>query len=306
MEWIYFNIFIAIMLFLDLGVFHKKGREVHYKEALAWTGVWVSCALIFNVIIYYNYGMDTALNFFTGYLIEKTLSVDNLFVFLLIFNYFAVPKDLLHRVLFYGVIGALVTRGIFIFSGVALIERFPFITYIFGAFLIYSGVKFVLEKNKVAEIEGNFIIKILYKFLPLTEKYEGDKFFVKRARKLYATPLFLVVLVIETIDIIFALDSVPAILAITSDPFIVYTSNVFAIMGLRTLYFVLTHFVFSLYYLHEGIATLLIFIGLKMLLSHYIEIPVTISLLIIFLVILASVIASLIYKKRKTKKNKKE
>lgn len=302
MEWIYFNFFIGVMLVFDLAIFHRKEREIGYREALTWTVVWISLALSFNVILYFTRGPEAALNFFTGYLIEKSLSIDNLFVFLLIFNYFAVPKQHLHRVLFYGVVGAMITRVIFIFAGVELIERFPLIIYLFGLFLMYSGVKFLINKNQEAKIESNFILKLLYRWIPVTNEYHGNKFFLKQSGKIFATPLFIVLLVVEGSDVIFAMDSVPAILAITTDPFIVYTSNVFAILGLRTLYFVLTRFMDNLYYLHEGIAALLIFIGIKMLLSHYIDISAMLSLLVIFLVISISVIASVVYKKCQKKK----
>ncbi len=297
--WILFNVFVLIMLALDLGVFHRKTHEISLKEALTWTAVWVFLALVFNAAIFYWKGRQSALEFFTGYLVEKALSVDNIFVFLMVFTYFQVPSKYQHKVLFWGIIGALVMRVIFIFAGVALIERFHFTIYIFGALLIYTGYKMFFHNNAKIEPDKNPVIKFFKKFMPVTPDLHEDKFFVKLNGKKFATPLFLVLILIETTDLIFAVDSIPAILAITQDQFIVYTSNVFAILGLRSLYFALAGVVHRFWLLSYGLAIVLIFVGIKMLLVDFYKIPIEWSLLFIAFVITASIVFSLRIKKIK-------
>jgi len=295
--WILFNVFVLIMLALDLGVFHRKTHEITVKEALTWTAVWVFLALVFNAGIFFWKGKQTALEFFTGYLVEKALSVDNIFVFLMIFSYFQVPSKYQHKVLFWGIIGALIMRVIFIFAGVALIERFHFTIYIFGALLIYTGYKMFYHNNAKIEPDKNPVIKFFKKIVPVTPDFQEDKFFVKLNGKKFATPLFLVLILIETTDLIFAVDSIPAILAITQDQFIVYTSNVFAILGLRSLYFALAGVVHRFWLLSYGLAIVLIFVGLKMLLVDLYKIPIEWSLVFIAFIIAASIVLSLKIKK---------
>ncbi len=295
--WILFNVFVLIMLALDLGVFHRKTHEITVKEALTWTAVWVFLALVFNAGIYFWKGKQTALEFFTGYLVEKALSVDNIFVFLMIFSYFQVPSKYQHKVLFWGIIGALIMRVIFIFAGVALIERFHFTIYIFGALLIYTGYKMFYHNNAKIEPDKNPVIKFFKKLMPVTPDFHDDKFFVKISGKKFATPLFLVLILIETTDLIFAVDSIPAILAITQDQFIVYTSNVFAILGLRSLYFALAGVVHRFWLLSYGLAVVLIFVGLKMLLIDLYKVPIEWSLVFIAFIIAASIVLSLKIKK---------
>ena len=287
------------MLALDLFIFHPKARSVGFKEALLWSGIWVSLALIFCVGMYLFQGSEPALNFLTGYIIEKALSIDNLFVFLMIFSAFQVPSDYLHKVLLWGVLGALVMRAIFIFTGIVLIEKFYWITYLFGIFLIVAGIKLALKNENEIRPENNIAIRMLRKVFPITKTFEGGQFFVKKEGRYWATPLFLVLIAIETTDIIFALDSVPAILAITTDPFIVYTSNVFAILGLRALYFALAPLIQMFRYLHYGLALLLVFIGSKMLLGNYIHIPVVAALGIVAAILVISIIASVIFHRPK-------
>lgn len=295
--WITFNLFVVAMLVLDLYYFHRESHEVSFKESLIWSAVWITLALLFCVGLFFTHGSESALNFLAGYLIEKSLSVDNLFVFLLIFSYFCVPELYRHKVLFWGIIGALIMRAIFIFAGIVLIEKFHWIVYLFGVFLIMTGIKLALEKGqKEIYPERNIILRIFQKFFPVTETYEGNRFFVKRGGRYWATPLMLVLIVIETTDVLFAIDSVPAILAITQDPFIVYTSNVFAILGLRSLYFALAKLMGLFHFLNYGLAVLLIFIGIKMLISGYVHIPIILSLSVIFVILAASILLSLIIK----------
>ena len=285
------------MLTLDLTVFHRKAHTIKFKEAVAWSIFWISLAAIFAVIVYFWRGKATSLDFVTGYLIEESLSVDNLFVFLLIFKFFKVPGHFQHKVLFWGIIGALVMRFIFIFAGVALINRFHWIIYVFGAFLVYTGIKLFKQTDSDVRPEQNPVLKAFRKFMPVTKDYVGGKFFV-RDQGLYATPLFLVLLVIETTDVVFAADSIPAILAITRDPFIVYTSNVFAILGLRSLYFALAGMMELFHYLHYGLAVILTFIGVKMLISNFVHLPTVIALGVVAGVLLLSVGASLMWPKK--------
>ena len=290
--WILFNVFVLMMLALDLGVFHRKSHEISTKEALTWTIVWITLALIFNVILYFWKGQQQALEFFTGYLIEKALSVDNIFVFIMIFSYFQVPAKYQHKVLFWGILGALVMRVIFIFAGVALIEKFHFTIYIFGAILIYTGYKMFNHNQAKIDPEKNPVIRFFRKIMPFTPQMHDDKFFVRINGKRFATPLFLVLILIETTDLIFAVDSIPAILAITQDQFIVYTSNVFAILGLRSLYFALAGIVHRFWLLTYGLAIVLLFVGTKMLLIDVYKIPIAWSLLFIAITITGSVILS--------------
>lgn len=297
--WILFNAFVLLMLALDLGVFHRKIHEVTVKEALTWTFVWIALAMVFNVIIYYWRGQQQALEFFTGYLVEKALSIDNIFVFIMIFSYFQVPSKYQHKVLFWGIIGALIMRVIFIFAGVALIQKFHITIYFFGALLIYTGYKMFNHNNAKIEPDKNPVIRFFKRFIPVSSEMHEDKFFVRIEGKRFATPLFLVLILIETTDLIFAVDSIPAILAITQDQFIVYTSNVFAILGLRSLYFALAGIVHRFWLLSYGLAVVLIFVGLKMLLIDIYKIPIEWSLLFIATTITASILLS--FKIPKTK-----
>lgn len=297
--WILFNAFVLLMLALDLGVFNRKAHEISVKEALTWTFVWVFLALIFNAIIFYWRGRQQALEFFTGYLVEKALSIDNIFVFIMIFTYFQIPSKYQHKVLFWGILGALIMRVIFIFAGVALIEKFHFTIYFFGALLIYTGYKMFYHNNAKIEPDKNPLIKFFKKFMPVTPLLQEDNFFVKLDGKRYATPLFLVLILIETTDLIFAVDSIPAILAITQDQFIVYTSNVFAILGLRSLYFALAGVVHRFWLLSYGLAVVLIFVGIKMLLIDLYKIPIEWSLIFIATIIAGSIILSLKIKRTK-------
>jgi tellurite resistance protein TerC len=295
--WILFNAFVLLMLALDLGVFHRKTHEVSVKEALTWTFVWVLLALTFNAIIFYWRGQQQALEFFTGYLVEKALSIDNIFVFIMIFTYFQIPSKYQHKVLFWGILGALLMRVIFIFAGVALIEKFHFTIYFFGALLIYTGYKMFYHNNATIEPDKNPLIRFVKKFIPVTPHLQEDNFFVKLNGKRFITPLFLVLILIETTDLIFAVDSIPAILAITQDQFIVYTSNVFAILGLRSLYFALAGVVHRFWLLSFGLAVVLVFVGIKMLLIDLYKIPIEWSLIFIAVIISGSIFLSLKIKK---------
>ena len=298
--WIIFNAFVLIMLALDLGVFHRKSHEVSVKEALIWTFIWIFLALIFNVILYFWRGQQQALEFFTGYLVEKALSVDNIFVFIMIFTYFQVPSQYQHKVLFWGIIGALIMRVIFIFAGVALLEKFHFTIYIFGALLIFTGIKMFNHGSSKIEPDKNPVLKFFKRFMPVTPTLHDDKFFIRIDGKRYATPLFLVLILVETTDLIFAVDSIPAILAITQDQFIVYTSNVFAILGLRSLYFALSGIVHRFWLLSYALAVVLIFVGIKMTLIDFYKIPIEWSLLFIATIITASIFLSLRIKNKKS------
>ncbi len=292
--WVLFNVFVLAMLALDLGVFHRKAHVIKFKEALGWCAVWITLALLFNLGIYLWRGPVRALEFLTGYLIEYSLSVDNIFVFLLIFSYFRVPSLYRHKVLFWGILGALIMRAIFILAGVTLIHKFHWIIYVFGAFLVLTGIKMALEKEKEIHPERNPVLKLFRRFMPVTDRYQEGKFVVKRAKQYLATPLFVVLLVVETTDVVFAVDSIPAVLAITLDPFIVYTSNVFAILGLRSLYFALAGIMELFHYLHYGLSAILVFVGTKMLLAEIYKIPVGIALVVVASILLISVIASVV------------
>lgn len=293
--WIAFNLFIFFMLALDLGIFHRRAHVVRMKEALAWCAVWISLALVFNVLVYFWKGERAALEFFTAYLLEESLSVDNLFVFIQIFAYFRVPAVYQHKVLFWGIIGVLVLRAAFILIGVSLISMFHWVIYIFGAFLIFTGLRMATGAEKEIQAEKNLVIRLFRKCMPVTTSYEDAKFFVKKDLRTFATPLFIVLLVIEMTDVIFAVDSIPAVLSISSDPFIVYTSNLFAVLGLRSLYFALAGIMQLFYYLKYGLSAILVLIGLKMLLSDVIHVPVAFSLGIVVVVLALSIIASKIF-----------
>ena len=310
--WVGFNLFVVAMLALDLGVFHREAHEVSVKEAAVWSVVWISLSLVFNLLLYLFWerlmpgsaysGGEAGLAFLTGYLIEKALSVDNIFVFVLIFSYFAVPAKYQHRVLFWGIIGALLMRAAMIFAGAALIKEFHWIIWIFGAFLIFTGIRMATSKEEKLEPDKNPLIRLFKRFMPVSEQYDGQKFFTRKNGILMATPLFLVLLMVETTDLIFAVDSIPAIFAVTQDPFIIYTSNVFAILGLRSLYFVLAGVMHKFHYLKLGLSVVLVFVGIKMLLpdaSNMLlgvsyKIPTAISLGVVGGVIAIAVIASLV------------
>lgn len=311
--WVLFNVFVLLMLALDLGVFNRKNHEIKIKEALIWSGVWVSLALIFNLGLYYFYSpppgttsAESALEFLTGYVIEKSLSVDNIFVFVLIFSYFKVPAMYQHKVLFWGIIGALILRAIFIFAGITLINHFSWIIYIFGFFLIYTGIKLVTQKDKEIHPEKNPVLKLFKRFFRVSNSYDNGNFFTIDSGRKVATPLFVVLIMVETTDVIFAVDSIPAILAITQDPFIVYSSNVFAILGLRSLYFALAGLVKMFHYLHYGLAAILVLVGAKMVINHYFDakvISTELSLGLIVSILAASVIASLVKSKPEAQKS---
>lgn len=306
--WVGFNVFVLAMLALDLGVFHRHSHAVSVKEATIWSMVWISLALVFNLLIYLFWNTfipnseytntDAAMAFLTGYLIEKSLSVDNIFVFVLIFTYFAVPAQYQHRVLFWGVLGALVMRGVLILVGATLLNEFHWIIYVFGAFLIFTGLKMAFHKDEELHPEDNPLIKFFRRIFPVTETYEDDRFFVRRAGVLMATPLFMVLLMVETTDLVFAVDSIPAIFAVTSDPFLVYTSNVFAILGLRSLYFVLAGVMDKFFYLKAGLSVILTFVGIKMVIVDFYKIPTGVSLGIVLLILAIAVVASLLRARR--------
>lgn len=301
--WIGFNVFVLLMLALDLGVFHRKAHEVNIKEAIIWSIVWITLALIFNYGVYIYMGKVKALEFFTGYILEKSLSVDNIFVFILVFSFFKVPSKYQHKILFWGILGALVMRIILIFSGVALLTKFHWLIYVFGAFLIFTGIKMLIQKEQQISPDKNILVRLFKKIYPVTDDYHHDKFFVKIDGKKLATPMFVVLLVIEFTDLVFAVDSIPAILAITNDTFIVYTSNVFAILGLRALYFALAGVMKYFRFLKIGLSVILVFVGSKMCLVDFYKFPITLSLGIIISILLISVLASLIKPKKEITEN---
>ncbi len=296
--WGGFILLIISLLFFDLKVMGRRVHEVTLKESLLWVLFWVSLALIFNAGIFYFRGTTPALEFITGYLIEYSLSVDNIFVFILIFTYFGVPPQYRHKVLFWGILGAIVMRMIFILVGVALIQKLHWIIYVFGAFLVYIGIKLALEKDKEIHPEKNPVIKLYRRFFPVTEGFVGGNFFIKKSGKIIATPLFVCVLVVETSDIIFAVDSIPAILSITYDPFIVYTSNIFAILGLRSLYFAIASLMPLFYYLNYGLSFILVFVGVKMLIADFYKIPVAAALGVVAGVLIISIALSVLFPKK--------
>jgi tellurite resistance protein TerC len=300
--WIIFNLFVLGMLALDLGVFHRKSHEVSVKEAVGWTVVWVTLALLFNGLVYAWKGPTVALEFLTGYLIEKSLSVDNIFVFLMVFSYFNVPKMYQHGVLFWGVLGALLMRALLIGVGAALISRFHWIIYLFGAFLIFTGIKMGLQKDEAIHPDDNPVVKWVRKVMPVSGDYHGSAFLIREGARWVATPLLLVLVMVETTDVIFAFDSIPAIFAVSRDPFIVYTSNVFAILGLRALYFLLAGVMDQFRFLKLGLAAILTFVGGKMLAgaAGY-HMAITHSLLVILAILTVAIVASLLFPARTVK-----
>jgi len=296
--WAGFNILVLIMLAIDLGIFHRKDHRISVKEGIVWSIIWVIVALIFNVGYYFWQGHEKALQFFTGYLIERSLSIDNIFVFLMLFTFFAVPQKYQYKVLFWGILGALIMRGLFIGVGALLIAKFHWIIYIFGAFLIYTGFKMGVAGDQEVKPEKNPIIRFVRKFMRITPDYRNGHFFVRENGKLFGTPLFVVLVAVETTDVIFAFDSIPAIFAITLDPFIVYTSNVFAILGLRALYFAIAGLMDIFYYLKYGLSAILIFVGVKMLISGYYKLPDWVALTVVGGLLLVSILWSVFFPKK--------
>lgn len=293
--WIGFNILILILLALDLGVFHRKDHAISVKEGFVWSIIWIAVAFAFNFVVYLWKGPEVGLQFMTGYLIERALSIDNIFVFLVVFTYFKVSTKYQYRVLFWGILGALILRGIFIGVGTLLIAKFHWILYVFGVFLIITAIKLAIGKEKEIEPEKNPVLRIVRKFLPITPRYEGHNFLVKRNGKIWGTPLLIVLIVVETTDLVFALDSIPAIFAITLDPFIVYSSNVFAILGLRALYFAIAGLMEIFYYLKYALSAILGFVGLKMLVANFIKISSGAALLVIGGILVAAILISIIF-----------
>ncbi|OUJ73968.1 TerC family protein [Hymenobacter crusticola] len=302
--WVGFNIFVLGMLMLDLLVFNRKAHVVRMREALGWSCFWIVLSLCFNFLVYRTMGRQAGLEFLTGYLIEKSLSVDNLFVFLLIFSYFKIPQQYQHKILFWGIIGALVLRAVFILAGAALLAKFHILLYVLGAFLVYTGVRMAISAGEPEiDPDNNPVVKFLSRYMPVTSKLEGDKFFVRKDKLLFATPLFVVLLMVETTDVVFAADSIPAILAVSRDTFVVYTSNVFALLGLRAMYFALAGLMKLFHYLHYGLALILVFIGFKLLTTDYLatrgyEIPMSISLGLVGLILAGSVLLSVLLPKK--------
>jgi tellurite resistance protein TerC len=309
--WIVFNLFILTMLALDLGVFHRKSETLPLKNALGWVIAWVSLALIFNVGLYYFWGTlfpghkyssgEASLLFLTGYLIELSLSADNLFVIALIFTNFAVPQAYQHRVLFWGILGALVMRGAMIAGGSALIKEFHWVIYLLGAFLVFAGLKLLLAKEKEFHPEGSFFFRLFRRVIPVTKHYDNDRFFVRQNGILMATPLFMVLVLIEATDLVFAVDSIPAIFGVTTDPFLVYASNVFAILGLRSMYFVLAGFMGLFLYLKPALSAILVFVGVKMLIADFFKIPPMASLAVVISILVVAVVLSIVVAKRRAK-----
>lgn len=307
--WGGFNAVVVVLLALDLGILTRKDREISFKESLIWSGVWTALALVFNLVLWAvwpEHGIgeglkpgDAAMQFFTGYLIERALSIDNLFVFIIIFSFFQVPKRLQYQVLFWGIIGALILRAIFIFAGAAIIERFEWTLYLFGAFLVFTGYKLAVQKETKFNPDKNPGLRLMRRVMPVAGEYHGKKYFIKKQHKLTATPLAAVLIVVAFTDLIFALDSIPAIFAVTHNTFIVYTSNIFAVLGLRALYFAVAELVHLFHFLNYGLCVVLIFIGLKMLLAKWVHMNVGLSLIIVFAVLTISVVASVIWPEQK-------
>jgi tellurite resistance protein TerC len=296
--WILFNVFALAMLLFDLRIVHRPGRVVSSREALKWSLLYLALAALFAVLLFFWQGHQAALEFVTGYVVELSLSVDNLFVFLVIFNYFAVPEEQQHSVLFWGVLGALIMRGIFIGAGVGLIHRFHWVLFVFGGLLVYSGIRLCFAGEHKVDPAKNPLVRTLRRFMPVTKEYRGGKFFVRNlqgASPFCATPLLIVLIVIETTDVLFAVDSIPAILAITLNAFIVYTSNVLAILGLRSMYFAVSGLIKVFRFLHYGLAIVLVFVGFKMLAANYIRIPISITLLVVASVVAISILASIAF-----------
>ena len=293
LPWVLFNIFLVAMLLLDLLVFHRRPHAISMKESLTWTGIWVGLAVVFGLGVWIFEGSGHAVNFFSGYIVEESLSVDNLFVFLMLFTYFCVPSAHQHRVLLWGILTAIVLRAAFILGGIALFQSLEWIIYVFGAFLIFTGIRMGIQSEENPHPEANPVLKLVRRFVPMTADYHGSKFFTIENGRRLATPLFMVFIVVNLTDFIFAVDSIPAVLAITQDPFIVYTSNMFAIMGLRSIFFALSGFAQRLHYLHYGLSAILVFLGVKMILSSIYDLPTVVSLLIIAAILSVAVIASL-------------
>ena len=293
--WTFFGVFILAMLALDLGVFNRRTHVVKIKESLLWTAFWVTLAMLFCAGIYFFYGHQKSMEFLAGYLIEYSLSIDNLFVFLLLFRYFRVPHEYEHKTLFWGILLALITRGIFIFAGVALINTFHWIIYVFGLFLVFTGIKMALNKETEVHPDKNVAIRLLRFFIPMTKDFAEARFFIVQQGQRLATPMLAVLLALETTDVLFAIDSIPAVLAITTDPFIVYTSNVFAILGLRSLFFAIAGLMKIFHHLHYGLAAILSFVGIKMLIADFLKIPTGISLGVIAVILALAVVSSLIW-----------
>lgn len=301
--WVGFIVFILLMLVLDLKVFQRREHDIMIREALLWTLFWIVLSLGFNLGIYFFMGVDSALEFLTGYLIEKALSVDNIFVFIIIFTYFGVAPRFQHKILFWGILGAIVMRAAFIFAGVALIERLHWVIYVLGIFLVYIGIKLAFEKEKKVHPEQNPMLKIVKRLFPVDTDYTGNHFFTRQAGKTFATPLFIVLIAIESTDIVFAVDSIPAILSITRDPFIVFTSNIFAILGLRALYFAVSGIMKLFVYLNYGLSLILVFVGVKMLIADFYKIPVGIALGTVGGILAVSIILSLLFPPKEKKKS---
>lgn len=298
MLWVGFHILVFILLFIDLFVINKKAHEISVREALKWTTFWIALAVLFCGGVWFWGTPQMALEFATGYIIEKSLSVDNLFVFLTIFSYFQVPAKYQHKVLFWGIFGALVLRAVFILGGVVLIQQFHPVIYIFGGFLLFTGIKLAIQQEQKIEPEKNPVLKLLRRTMGVSKYYSEDKFFIKRLGHTFATPLFVVLVLIETTDLLFAVDSIPAVIAISDNPFIIYTSNVFAILGLRTLYFALAGLVNIFHYLNLGMSIILMFIGAKMMLSDIYKIPIGLALSVVVGILAISVAASLLMPKK--------
>lgn len=296
--WIAFNVFVLGMLAIDLGVFHRKAHAVSLKEAGLWSCIWIGLALVFNIGVYYLWGQEKALEFLTGYVIEKSLSVDNLFVFLMVFQYFNTPAEYQHRILFWGIVGALILRAVFIATGSALLSNFHWMIYVFGGFLVVTGIKMFLQGDEKIDPEKNPVVRLFQRMIPVTHEYHGQNFFITKGGKKHATLMMVVLIVVETTDVIFAVDSIPAIFAITTDPFIVYTSNVFAILGLRALYFMLAGVMELFVYLKVGLSFVLVFVGVKMIMVDIYKIPIGASLGVIGGILLLSVLASLVSQRR--------
>lgn len=294
LTWVMFTLLVVVLLVLDLGVFHRQAHAVSLREAALMSAFWIALALVFNAGVFIWYGPQRGLEFFTGYIIEKALSVDNLFVFVVVFAFFSVPPALHHWVLFWGILGALIMRGLFIVIGAALLQQFHWIMYIFGAFLVYTGIKFMRQRDEEVQPDRNPLYRLFKRVMPIVPEYRGSRFLVVELGRRHATPLLLVLLTVETTDLIFALDSIPAVFAVTRDPFIVYTSNIFAILGLRALYFLLAGVMGLFHYLKTGLALVLMFVGLKMLVSDIYHIPIPVSLAIIAVCIGGAILLSLI------------
>ena len=292
--WAIFGVMVVLALAIDLGVFHREAHVVRMKEAAAWTAVWATLALSFNTFIYFRSGATRAAEFLQGYLLEYALSVDNVFVFLVVFRYFRVPQEHLHRVLFWGIIGAVVSRGLFIAAGAVIIQRFHWVMYVLGAFLVYTAAKIILQKDAEVDPSKNVALRLARRVLRTTDHYEGQKFIVRRDGRLWATPLLVVLFVVEMSDIMFAVDSIPAIFGVTTDVFIVFTSNIFAILGLRSLFFLIEGLISKLRFLKVGVALILAFIGVKILIKGFYEIPVAVSLGVLASVLAISALASIL------------